>query len=243
MNKVLADIIAQKHLEVARPKKSLEQALRQPRAILSEIKRASPAKGKLADILNPVDLAKQYQEAGAAAISVLTDKKYFNGSLDDLVDVSQALKQTLCPILRKEFIISPIQIAEAAVHGADAVLLIVAVLKEKTQEFINVAKLFNLDVLVEVHTHDELKLALDTDAKIIGINNRNLDTLDVDIQTSLDLIQYLPNHLVKVSESGIHDSQTAQRLFNAGFDALLVGEALVKSDYPAELIKKMRGVA
>ncbi|MFA6037174.1 MAG: indole-3-glycerol phosphate synthase TrpC [Legionellales bacterium] len=264
MHDTLKKIIAQKELEVAELKesvlknpdgvlaqymrgklgtrkiKSLKKALSQAPAIIAEIKRASPAKGELAQIADPVALAQKYQQAGVAAISVLTDSVFFNGSVDDLQKVSAALQDTPVVILRKEFIIDEIQIAQAAQYGADAVLIIVAVTEDKTQELIDYAHYLGLEVLLEVHTEEELELALDTDAKVIGINNRNLRTLEVDINTSYDLIEFMPKPIIAVSESGIHDAQTAHDLFAAGFNALLVGEALVKAKDPKKLINAMR---
>jgi indole-3-glycerol phosphate synthase len=255
MHSVLKRIIAQKEKEVAALKassgfflkpngtiKSLAQSLAQAHSLIAEIKRASPAKGALSSIVDPAALASVYQQAGASGISVLTDNLFFNGSLDDLFLVSSALQNTSCPILRKEFIIDRIQIDQALHFGADAILLIVAVLGEKTQSFIDHAHSLGLEVLLEIHTLDELQLALKTNAKIIGINNRNLNSLEVSLETSFNLIKNIPNDIVTVSESGIHSAQTAHQLYDAGFNALLVGEALVRSDNPETLIKGMRGV-
>lgn len=267
MHKTLKDILLQKKLEVAALKdliqkepdgelaryfegefltrriKSLKQSLAKPTlGVIAEIKRASPAKGALADIVDPILLATKYQAGGAAAISVLTDELFFKGSPQDLQQVSAALAQTPCPILRKDFIIDEIQIAQAAKDGADAVLLIVAVLEDKTYELLDYAAHLGLEVLLEVHTKDELLFALETDAEIIGINNRNLHDFSVDVQRSLDLVQIIPSDMIAVAESGIHDADCAQRLFHAGFDAVLVGEALVKSNDPEEFIAAMQGL-
>lgn len=251
MHSVLQEIINSKSLEISPTldiqkltldiQKSLFHALKKPRSIIAEIKRRSPAHGALADITNPVALAHEYVAGGASAISVLTDKPYFNGCMEDLHSVSEAVAHTPCPVLRKDFIIHPVQLFHSVAMGADAVLLIVAVLQDKTQSMIDMAESLGLDVLLEVHTREELSFALDTSAKIIGVNNRNLHTLDVDIQTSLDIIKRIPSHIVSVSESGIQDAQTAAHLFDAGYSAILVGEALVKSAYPRHLIKAMRG--
>jgi indole-3-glycerol phosphate synthase len=265
MHDTLKKIIAQKEIEVSMLKdlvfnepdgelaqymrgkvgqrkiKSFKKALSKAPAIIAEIKRASPAKGELAKIVDPVALAQQYQQAGAAAISVLTDHMFFNGSVNDLQLVSTALQNTDCAILRKEFIIDEIQIAESVQYGADAILLIMAVTTDKTQELIDYAHYLGLEVLLEVHTEDELELALDTDAKIIGVNNRNLRTLEVDLDTSVNLIEFMPKPIIAVAESGIQDAKTAHTLFSAGYDALLVGEALVTAQDPQELIKAMRG--
>ncbi|MGA2655649.1 MAG: indole-3-glycerol phosphate synthase TrpC [Gammaproteobacteria bacterium] len=266
MHDTLQKIIAQKELEVAKLKeiihknpdgelsqfmrgklgnrkiKSFKKALSQPQAIIAEIKRSSPAKGELAKIADPVALAQKYQQAGAAAISVLTDEMFFNGSINDLQQVSLALQNTDCAILRKEFIIDEIQIAQAVQYGADAVLLIMAVTEDKTQELIDFAHYLEMEVLLEVHTEDELEQALDTNAKIIGVNNRDLRTLEVDINTSFNLIEFMPKTVIAVAESGIQDFKTAHDLFDVGYDALLVGEALVKAKDPEKLIRAMRGI-
>lgn len=251
MHSVLQEIIHSKSIEVlgldtAYPKqgrtvKSLKKALETPKSIIAEIKRHSPAHGAIADIQDPTKLAQQYKNGGASAISVLTDKPHFNGCIDDMKRVSESIAEAQCPVLRKDFIIDPRQLIQAAEYGADAVLLIVAVLQGKTQSMISAAESLGLEVLLEVHTLEELSVALDTSAKMIGINNRNLHTLDVDIQTSIKLIKHIPGHIVSVSESGIHDAKTAKKLFDAGFSALLVGEALVRSSNPGLLIQEMRG--
>lgn len=257
MHSVLQDIINSKTLEISQLldihkslpyssstldiHKSLSQALKKPGSIIAEIKRRSPAHGTLSDISNPVKLAHDYIAGGASAISVLTDKPYFNGSMEDLHCVSKSIAHTACPVLRKDFIIDPVQLFHSIAMGADAVLLIVAVLQNRTQSMIDKAESLGLEVLLEVHTREELAVALDTSATIIGVNNRNLHTLNVDIQTSLDIIKHIPTHIISVSESGIRDAQTAARLFDAGYSALLVGEALVKSDHPGNLIQTMRG--
>jgi indole-3-glycerol phosphate synthase len=263
MSDFLKKVIAQKEIEVAQLKKefprgifprgvgenpitqrkikSLKNALSTPRSIIAEIKRASPAKGPLSDISDPTALAQTYQQAGAAAISVLTDELFFKGSIQDLKQVSQALQDTSCVILRKEFIIDNIQLEQALHAGADAVLLIVAVLGGKTQTLIDEAHALGLEVLLEVHTEEELHLALKTNADVIGINNRNLNTLVVDVQTSLDLISHIPTPVVRVSESGIHTAEIATQLFDAGFHGLLIGEALVRAENPAQLLQILRG--
>ncbi len=226
-------------------KKSFKNALQtDPIAIIAEIKRRSPSKSHLADIPDPVSLANQYVQGGAAAISVLTDSFGFNGSLQDLTDVSEAIKAQPQPVLRKDFIIDPIQIPQAIVAGADAVLLIVAVLKEKTADFIAQAKALNIDALVEVHDQTELDWALQMGAEIVGINNRNLTTFEVDTQNAIHLKKMIPNHIITVAESGIQDVSTAQMYRHAGFNALLIGEALVKADNPADFISAiMQGEA
>lgn len=251
MHSILREIIRSKSIEVQnldsaytkqqRTMKSLKKALEKPNSIIAEIKRRSPAHGVLSDIEDPTELAHHYIAGGASAISVLTDKPYFNGCIRDMKLVSDSIAQYDCPVLRKDFIIDSIQLSEAAAFGADAVLLIVAVLQEKTQSMISVAESLGLEVLLEVHNREELDIALDTSATMIGVNNRNLHTLEVNIKTSIDLIQYIPSHVLSVSESGVHDPMTAKMLFNAGFSALLVGEALVRSPNPGLLIQQLRG--
>ena len=205
-------------------------------SVIAEIKRKSPSKGTIAKIENPVDLAQKYVTGGAAATSVLTDQKFFGGSLADLEKVA---KNTACPVLRKDFIIDPLQIAEAATAGADAVLLIVAVLQKKTKSLLAAAKAMNIDALVEVHNKQELDLAIAMGAEIIGINNRDLQTFEVDINRSFELISSIPQNIVKVAESGITSPEIASKLYKAGFDAVLIGETLMRSDDPAAFINQI----
>ena len=212
-------------------------------SVIAVIKRRSPAKGNLAAIDDPVQLSQKYIDGGASAISVLTDKDYFSGSIEDLQKISLLIQNVPCVTLRKDFIIDAVQIVEAIAAGADAILLIVALLQEKTQLLLEIAKTLNIDVLVEIHNRAELNYALSIGAEIIGVNNRNLDTFNVDLQTSFDLIKHIPKKIVKVAESGIHSAQAAQQLYQAGFDAVLVGEALVTSPDPTLLIAQMRGLA
>ncbi len=207
-------------------------------AIIAEIKRKSPSKGDLAPIRDPVALAKNYVGAGANTISVLTDELFFGGNINDLKNVAQELARTCTtPILRKDFIIDEIQIAEAIAAGADAVLLIVAVLGKETQQLFDSAKKMGIDVLVEVHNEAELNIALSSGAEIIGVNNRNLTTLEVDTMHALTLLDKIPNTVIRVAESGIADPLIAQAYHQAGFDAVLIGEALVKSNNPSDFIE------
>lgn len=245
MNNILQEIIANKQREIEElrplPKKSFKASLLNNNlSVIAEIKRKSPAKGELAEVNDPVLQALIYKEGGANAISVLTDKRYFGGSLADLATVSKALRDTKITVLRKDFIIDPIQIAEAVLAGADAVLLIVAVLKDKLKIFLDYARTMHIEVLVEVHNLTELKISLDAGSEIIGINNRNLETLQIDINNSFKLINYIPKGIVKVSESGIMSSDTAKELSKIGFDAVLVGEMLMSSKHPDKLIHEMR---
>lgn len=262
----LQEIIQQKHLEVEQLKnvlsedpshpilqildgkisidkrKNLKDALRKSQlSVIAEIKRKSPAKGELASITDPVSLAQNYIRGGADAISVLTDNKFFSGSLDDLQAVAVALKNKTVPILRKDFIIDRLQIAEAILAGADAILLIVAVLGEnRTRGLLNEAKKLGVDALVEIHNEEELKVALNCGAEIIGINNRNLMTFNIDTDNSFQLASQIPENIIKVAESGIFEPSLAQRYFAAGLNAVLIGEALVKSADPALFINECK---
>jgi indole-3-glycerol phosphate synthase len=197
-------------------------------AVIAEIKKASPSAGLIAESFDPVAIAQDYERAGAAAISVLTDKQFFQGALDHLVDVRRAVA---LPILRKDFILDEIQIAESAAAGTDAILLIVAALEQKqlVDLYAAVAK-YRLDVLVEVHTREELDRALEMGAKIIGINNRNLATFDVDLSVTEELCKQVSDDVVLVSESGIKTAEDLARLQGCGVDAILIGEALMRGE-------------
>lgn len=209
-------------------------------AVIAEIKRKSPSVGLLADIEDVVALAKSYVNGRTNALSVLTDRKFFGGSIQDLRKVADAVKNTDCPVLRKDFIIDYRQITEAILAGADAVLLIVALLKEKTEELLKITKEMNVEALVEVHNEKELEIACDAGAEIIGVNNRNLKTLQVDINNSFKLISLIPNGIVKISASGITSPDIAKKLYKAGFDAVLIGSELVKASDPAKFILEVK---
>lgn len=212
-------------------------------SIIGEIKRCSPSKGKLAQIEDPVDLSHAYSRAGVSAISVLTDEKYFKGSKQDLIDVVRGFNMLHPPpILRKEFIIDPFQIAESKLIGADAILLIVSILKDKLQVFLEISKRVGLDCLVEVHNEDELEKALAAGATIIGVNNRNLRTFEVDLGVSKRLAKKMPDEVVKIAESGILTLEDAQEMHESGFDGILVGEMLVTSKDPQKLISDIGNI-
>lgn len=209
-------------------------------AIIAEIKRRSPSKGLLAPIANPILLADDYIDGGASALSIVTDGEFFGGNLDDLALVAKHIQHKPQTILRKDFIIDEIQIAEAIAAGADAVLLMVSILGEKIADFLMAAKRMNIAALVEVHDDTELDIALASGADIIGINNRDLTTFDVDTDRSLQLVRAIPDHVIKVAESGISNAELANTYYQAGFDAVLIGEALVKSHQPQSFIKACR---
>lgn len=213
---------------------------RQP-AIIAEIKKTSPSKGLLQPNFHPAVIAHRYEEGGAACLSVLTDKHYFEGSLHDLEAARAAVG---LPVLRKDFTIDRVQVFEAAAHGADAILLIAAILE--TSELASLRELatsFGLASLVEVHDHDELSKAIDAGAEIIGVNNRNLDTFEVSLDTSLRLSFLMPRNVIRVSESGIHTRAHIDLLREAGFHACLIGESLMRSPEPVALLKSLTGSA
>lgn len=205
--------------------------------VIAEVKRCSPSKGLLAKIENPINLVKQYIKGNASAISVLTNQKNFGGCLEDLTQISTAFETTSIPFLRKDFIIDPIQIKESLLAGADAVLLIVAVTQKKTRMLLETCKSYGIDVIVEVHTGDELDYTLEIGADLIGVNNRDLNTFAVDTNNALQLKQYIPNHVITIAESGINSLDLAMQYKQAGFNAVLIGEALVKNRNPASFIK------
>ncbi len=210
------------------------------KGVIAEIKRKSPTREKIADIIDPSILAKKYITGGAAAISVLTDRNFFGGRLEDISEIKKVLGNTCCPVLRKDFIVDPIQIVEAIAVDADCILLIVAALgKEKTKHLLDFAKMSGIDALVEVHSNAEVDIAIEAGAEIIGINNRNLDTFEIDIAISKSLLKRIPKEITKVSESGIKSPKTAKELFDCGFNAVLVGELLSSSDHPDSLIREM----
>lgn len=222
--------------QVMHSKQFMQSLARPGMQVIAEVKRKSPSKGLLAAIQDPLVLATEYAQSGAAAISVLTDEFGFSGSILDLKAVAATVSAA---VLRKDFILHPIQIAEAIYYGAKAVLLIVAVLGEQTKRFVELCALMGIDALVEVHNKDELAIALAAKASIIGINNRNLQTFSVDIDNALRLREFLPEEVVCVAESGIKDVATARLYRDAGFDAVLIGEALVTANSPAAFIKEI----
>lgn len=207
-------------------------------AIIAEVKCASPSRGRFIVDFDPVRIAGVYEENGAAAISVLTDEKYFAGRKNYLTQIRQHVG---LPILQKDFIIDPLQIYEARAIGADAVLLIVRVLMEKLAQFIAAAENVGLSALVEVHTKAELDLALAADAEIIGINNRNLDTFVTDIDTSRKLRAQIPEGKIVVAESGIMARADIEFLMQANIHAFLIGEALITAPDIGKKLRTFKG--
>jgi indole-3-glycerol phosphate synthase len=240
MSSYLTRILESKQQEVLRlpPPITLKEALRKPSlSVIAEIKRRSPSKGILNVSLDPASLAQKYVAGGAAAISVLTDEPYFGGTLQDLKEVIES-----CPgvaVLRKEFIIDLKQLYQTARAGAHAVLLIASVLQDRLPEFIREAKNYGLETLVEVHDLNELHLAHIAGAEIIGVNNRNLTTFEVSLETSVALAPHFAPTVIKIAESGIENGSHAEKMRRAGYDAVLVGEALVKAQDPQSLLKEL----
>lgn len=260
---ILDDIVAHKRTEVAQARRRVpEETLRRslegrigetgrfrtaidarldrnappPVRLIAEVKKASPSKGVFREDFDHVSFAKIYQGADASALSVLTDERYFAGSLDILRQIAAQVDK---PILRKEFVIDTYQLIEAADAGAAAVLLIVAVLGEETKRFVDACATLGLDALVEVHDETELEIALAAGASIVGVNNRDLRTFEVDLATSERLAGRMPVSVTKVAESGVGSRGDVLRLESAGFQAILVGETLVRSENPAATIRTL----
>lgn len=219
--------------------KALSNRARKGPAIIAELKKASPSKGLIREEFDVAWLAKRYAEGGATALSVLTDEPYFQGSLTNLEIASEAVP---LPCLRKDFIIDEYQVLEARAHKADAILLIAAALSDEDMEnFIGMAHDLELDVLCEVHNHLELDhvLALAEPPEAIGVNNRDLNTFEVSLETSLELIDGIPNTRVRIAESGITSAADIARLRKAGFDAFLIGESLMRQPDPGEALREL----
>ncbi len=207
-------------------------------SIVAEIKRRSPSEGALRPDADAAATARRYHAAGARALSVLTEPHHFGGAAEDLVAARAAVP---LPALRKDFIVDPYQIAESRMLGADAILLIVAALGARTEEFLDQATAVGLHVLVEVHNEDELRVALDAGAEIIGINNRNLTDLSVDLATAERLLPLVPQGVLTIAESGVDTAAGAMRMRRAGADALLVGTALMRAADPGAKLRELIG--
>jgi len=226
-----------RHIRCEGPRRSLIQALsRKDRVnIIAEIKRASPSKGVLCRTIDAAKTAKAYELSGAAAISVLTDRRFFKGSSQDLIQVKTI---TTIPILRKDFILSKYQIFESAAMGADAILLIVRLLKTaQLQKYLQLCRDLKMEALVEVHSPEDMVNASQTDARLIGINNRDLATFDTQISTALKMKNMLGANQIPVVASGIRNETDIQRNCQEGLNNFLIGESLVRADRPAERLK------
>ena len=207
--------------------------------LIDEVKKASPSRGIIRPDFNPVEIAQIYADNGASAISVLTETRYFHGSLNHLTDIRNTLNKKL-PLLRKDFIFDPYQIYESRAYGADSLLLIVAILgEEKLQEMLKTSQELNMDCLVEVHNETELQIALRSGAAIIGINNRDLTTFTVDLTTTERLRPHIPKDRIVVSESGIKDRGDMGKMREWGVDAVLIGESLLSAPNIAAKMKEL----
>lgn len=252
---ILDTIVAKKHEEVAQLRRQglpAKTEVDAPRgfiralcaqagvAIIAEAKKASPSKGLIEPNFDPIRVAQWYADNGATAISVLTDRHFFQGELDFLIQIR---RQVSLPVLRKDFIIDPLQIDEAQVAGADAILLIAAILNlEQLRTFRLHAESLGMDALVEVHDEAELEQALASDAQLIGINNRNLHDFSVDLNTSFRLKALVPPGIPVVSESGISTVDDVRRLKEAGIDAALIGESLMRAGRQGTLLQEFAAV-
>lgn len=225
----------------SRPARGFSAALTRPGlSVIAEVKRRSPSRGVLAAGLDAVAQARIYEDAGATAVSVLTEPSHFDGSLDDLIAVQEAVE---IPVLRKDFVLDPAQVFESRAAGADAVLLIVAALGADLLERMVVAAAdAGIDALVEVHDREEAAIARASGAHLIGVNNRNLETFATDLRVAEALAAAVQGEgIVTVAESGIHTPDDAERMRNADYDAILVGEALVVADDPASSLSRLVG--
>jgi len=208
--------------------------------LIAEVKKASPSKGIIRADFNPVEIAQTYASNGASAISVLTEAKYFQGSLNYLRDIRNALGNKQVPLLRKDFLCDPYQVYESRAYGADSLLLIVAILTpEKLEELLRLSHELNMSCLVEVHNEAELEIALESKARIIGINNRDLTTFTVDITTTGRLRPLIPSDRIVVSESGIKNRSDMEKLGQWGVDAVLIGESLMSAPNIASKMKEL----
>ena len=257
---ILDDIIANKKEELAETKRRTPLADIKSRAVeaeptrgfgialsgcdeirlIAEVKKASPSKGLIRENFDPVKIARLYESSGASCISVLTEQKFFQGRLEYLDAIR---KSVALPLLRKDFIIDAYQIFEARAAGADAVLLIAACLeRERMEDFLGVAKELGLDALVESHTYKELDKSLLAGASLVGVNNRDLSSFTVSLQTTLDLLKDIPEDRTAVSESGITTREDALMLRKAGVDAILVGESLMREKDIGKKVKELLGI-
>jgi len=206
-------------------------------SLIAEVKRSSPSKGDLAEISDPISLAKSYQDGGADLVSVLTEERKFKGRVSDLIGVRQSIN---LPVLRKDFIVTEFQVYESRILGSDLLLLIIAGLsKSQLIDFYQLATELGMSVLVEVHTISEAEVALDIGAQIIGVNCRNLKTLELDKNAFGLILPKLPNSVVKIAESGISTRTEVEAVAELGANAVLVGETLVKSGNPVHTIKDL----
>lgn len=220
-------------------RRALMEKSRQGIAVIAELKKASPSRGLIRADFHPAELARELEAAGAAALSVLTDEEFFHGSLGNLREASAAVQ---LPCLRKDFVVDELQLLEAKAHGADAVLLIVAVLSPpELGSLSQAARVQGLDVLCEVHDQEEMQRALDVGCDLIGVNTRNLRTFKVDLETAFRMADKFPASVLRVAESGIKSGSDIARLRDAGYQAFLIGESLMRADQPGGELQRLLG--
>ena len=233
LSKVVSISDLEKQKDFTKQSKSLKESIKKSKSgIICEFKRKSPSNEKINYKSNISEVINGYEKAGAVGVSILTNKKYFDGSLSDINEVKNSID---IPILRKEFIISEYQIVESKSIGADAILLIASILdKEEIKNYSSLAKSLGLEVLLEIHSIDEFNKISNTDFDIIGVNNRNLDTLDIDIENSIEMFEDIPSEFIKISESGISKVDSIIKLIKVGYDGFLIGENFMKTSKPEE---------
>jgi len=237
LRKIPSSKIAEKINLAPKLRDAYDALNKQQLSLIAEVKRSSPSKGDLAEISDPIALATSYQIGGANVISVLTEQRRFKGSISDLIAIRDAIE---LPVLRKDFIVSDFQIYESRIIGSDLLLLIVAALtKSQLKDYFQLATELGMHVLVEVHDLGELELAIDIGSKIIGVNCRNLKTLELHPEAFELILPRIPNTILKVAESGISTRDQVEKIESLGANAILVGESLVKSGNPVHTIKKL----
>ena len=236
--RVLPEAVLRMAVRKAEPARDFPAALtRDAVNVIAELKKASPSRGVLREDFDPRALAAQFEQAGAAALSVLTEEEFFHGSLKDMRD---ARASSTLPVLRKDFMVDPWQVWEARATNADSFLLIVAVLRDTAlRELLALGRELGMEPLVEVHTREEVARAVDAGARILGVNNRDLRTMEVRLETSLELIDAIPEEGIAVAESGMRSADELARLRAADFDAFLVGEHLMTSPDPAAALRAL----
>jgi indole-3-glycerol phosphate synthase len=237
VRKIPRSKIAEKINQAPKLRDAYEALNKQQLSLIAEVKRSSPSKGDLAEILDPIALATSYQIGGANVISVLTEQRRFKGSIRDLIAVRGAIE---LPVLRKDFIVSDFQVYESRIIGSDLLLLIVAALtKSQLKDYFQLATELGMQVLVEVHDLEELESAIEIGSKIIGVNGRNLKTLELHPEAFKLILPRIPNTILKVAESGISTRAQVEMIESLGANAILVGESLVKAGNPVHTIKKL----
>jgi indole-3-glycerol phosphate synthase len=240
--KVLPETALRYGVQAASPLRDFPGALTRPGTnVMAELKPASPSRGVLREPFDPVALAQSFEAGGAAALSVLTEPEFFLSSLKNLRDARKSVK---LPVLRKDFIFDPWQVWEARANDADSFLLIALTLSDaRLKELLALGRELGMEPLVEVHTREELDRALAAEARIIGVNNRNLKTLEIRMETSFELVEYIPENCIAVSESGIRAHGELLKLRAAGFDAFLIGTHLMLSSDPGAVLAELLGAA